>query len=136
MKITIEIPALDRLNELLEKHPILNGQPASQPEAAPAPAPAKTPKAARNPAKAETPKAAEPAPEEEAQPEAPPAPTHTLETLTTLGKKLIAVSSPAVLRAALDEAGLKGRKLGEATKDEYPAIAKAIEAAIAENDLG
>lgn len=142
MKLTIEIPALDRMNELLERVLEQGGVPGGERKTTITPTGDEQPAGAAEPAKrGRKPAGEKPAPEPEPAKPEPAAekpaaePPHTIESLTVLGKKLIAVASPAVLRATLDNAGLKGRKIGQAEPHEFDAIATAIETALEENDI-
>ena len=56
----------------------------------------------------------------------------TAEEVTVIAKKLIAASSPAVLRSVLDEVIGVGVKIGGAPKDKMPAIYDAVEAKLEE----
>jgi len=115
MDITINIPSLDRLATALETY-VATISGGSTSSATPAP---EKPKAGEKPAK----------PKAESKPKAP---VITEDDVVTVAKKLVAASGPAALRSALDSAGLKGRKISEASKDEYPAILEAVNTALAD----
>ena len=127
MKIEVNIPALDRLCDILEKGlpqlplaaPVVaNVEPAAE-ETKEAPAPKVKPTKAPK---------AEPAEVEVEAIEVTPAPT--VESITELAKAYVSKASPADLRKLLDEAGIKGEKISTCDKKFYPAIEAALVAAI------
>ena len=132
LKIEVNVPALDRLCDILERGclPQLLSVPTTK-----AVAPSEPEEKVEKPAKVEKPKAEKPAKVEKPKAEKPAAPEITVAELTELGKKLIEQTSPAVLRATLDSVGIEGKKISTCDSEFYPAIKEAIEKAIAEADL-
>jgi hypothetical protein len=121
MNITIEIPALEGIVPAIEKlaASIAGGSTPATPE---------KPAAKKAAKKAAVKPKAEPTPE----PEVPAEPEIEQADLVKLAKDLCAVTggTQKVLRATLDSAGIKGEKLSTCDSSFYPAIKKALEAAI------
>ena len=133
MNITINIPSLDRLCDILQE-----GIRISIPEQ-PAPAveePIRLTPEVKNKKKAAPAPEPEPAKEfvaeDEEEDETPTTVVKmpTVESLTALAKQFIAYSTPAALRALLDEAGIKGEKISTCSSAKYPAIEAALQAAL------
>lgn len=80
-------------------------------------------------------KAAEKAAEEEGgleELEEEPTSEHTVESLTALGKELVELSGDTkTLRVTLNEAGIKGKTIGDCDPKFYDAIFEGVTAAIA-----
>ena len=132
MNITINIPALDRLCDILDNGIRISIADQLAPADQPAPAAEEpirlTPKVTNK----KTPPAPEPAKEfvaeDEEEDETPTlvvvAPT--VESLTKLAKTFIAYNTPAALRSLLDDAGIKGEKISTCSPDKYAAIENAL----------
>lgn len=135
MKIEVNIPALDRLCDILEKG--LPQFPSTTPatakaeaveqetKAEPAPKVKATKATKAEPVEVEVKKPEEVTPAEPKGVEAP-----TAESVTELAKLYVSKASPADLRKLLDDAGIKGQKISTCDKKFYPAIEAALKAAI------
>jgi hypothetical protein len=133
MNITINIPALERLCDILDKGIRISRADQLAPADQPAPAAEEpirlTPKVTNK----KTPLAPEPAKEFVAEEDETPtlvvvAPT--VESLTALAKQYIAYNTPAALRSLLDDAGIKGEKISTCSRDKYAAIENALQTAL------
>jgi hypothetical protein len=128
MNITINIPALDRLCDILQggiriTDKLTPTEPAAEQAIRlnPVLKNKKTPPPAPEPTKefvAED--------EEEDETPTPVVVAPTVETLTALAKQFIAYNTPAALRSLLDDAGIKGEKISTCSRDKYAAIENAL----------
>jgi hypothetical protein len=132
MNITINIPALDRLCDILNRgikitDKLTPTEPAAEEpiRLTPKVTNKKTPPPAPEPTK-------EFVAEDEEEDETPTlvVVVPTVETLTALAKQYIAYNTPAALRSLLDDAGIKGEKISTCSRDKYAAIENALQTAL------
>jgi hypothetical protein len=127
MNITINIPALDRLCDILQGGIRITDK--LTPTAPAAEEPIRLTPVVKN---KKTPPAPEPTKEfvaedeEEDETPTPVVVAPTVETLTALAKQFIAYNTPAALRSLLDDAGIKGEKISTCSSDKYAAIENAL----------
>jgi hypothetical protein len=117
MNIIVDIPALNRLCDIFEASGL------SLPSSAATTSAAKAEPAAKATGKVEP--AAKAA-------KTPAAPKVTIEELTGLANAVVEKHDAKVLRAVLDDAGIKGKKISNCEEKFYPAIKEKLEAKIAE----
>ena len=118
MKIEVHIPALERLCDIIEAGGLSTSTAQTTAPAAKAEKPAVKAEPA---AKTEKPAA-----------KADKTPKVTVEELTVLANKVVEKHDAKVLRAVLDDAGIKGKKISNCEEKFYPAIKEKLEAKIAE----